>query len=108
MKKWAESIQEIIPINIINDMIDTYEHKLGVEQIDPLLCDGRIIRTKYHDGTIVFRQGLLADVVSEIMSTNVTQIGIVTLTTDYVIADMKYGNSKQVARDTIIVPFVFT
>ncbi len=104
MKKWAESTQEIIPVNIINDMLLV----TVVEQVEQHLCDGQITRTKYHDGTSVVRHELLAVVASELIATHVKHIGTVTLITDYVIADMKYGESKQVVRDTIIVPFVFT
>lgn len=107
MKKWAESTQEIIPVNIINDMLLVAVVE-QVEQVEQHLCDGQIVRTKYHDGTNAFKHELLAVVGTELMATHVEQIGTITLTTDYVIADMKYGESKQVARDTIVVPFVFT
>lgn len=98
MKKWAESTSLVINPEDIEYLLKPHDMP---EIIDDAQCNGEISCHMYHDGTFAHTDQLIHDALVELVVTHTKQIGSMTLYSDFIFCDMKYGDNRQAQRDTV-------
>jgi hypothetical protein len=104
MKKWSNSV---IQTYTLSEVESWSTNNLNVEEISDDLCDGCVYFTTYHDGTLIFLKEAIIKAINQIDVTHTKQIGNITVLSDFIFCDMRYGNNQRAERDLIKIPFKY-
>ena len=113
MRKWSTSTDRDLSLAQLREVWEN-NCKLKLvpfpwkETLADNQCDGQIVKETIHDETFAFTVWLIVDTLNQLLGTHSLSIGRASLHSDFVIANMKYGDNMQTQRDVLTMRFKFS